>query len=330
MKVSIKTIIPNPYNARTDFGDLSGLKTSIEKNGLFQPLMVREKKRDRGYELIFGGRRLSALIELGYNQVDVEMREVSDEDMSVLALCENIHRKDLNPVETARAYRKGLDATKLSIHAFAEIIGESDVKISSYLSTLSLPSRILDSQSKYSTTQLISLGKLNTISSKVRIMLENVIKDRDIPAVILKEVTSSCAAVFAANLPHKRKTLMCGDIIYQDYSQISSRDYGNLREYTQGIIDSELRRYHEQLMKTKKARQKSKSKKKRIKSIKDVTNPNKELEKVGNSLRSVDLQVQKASRRNYYAEASKRSQGKFRTSVNRLVSHLENMLGEDE
>src|SRR3989338_1126685 len=154
MKVGLGSIRLNPYNTREDFGDLGGLIASVKKFGLTQPLLVR--KSNGSYELAFGGRRYEALKSIGHKEVDVEVRQISDEDMAMLALCENVHRKDLSPVELARAYQVGLKATKLSINAFAQVVGETDTKISSYLKILNLPNRILEKQDKYDVTQLIS------------------------------------------------------------------------------------------------------------------------------------------------------------------------------
>lgn len=80
---------------RADTGDLSTLKKDIERRGLIHPLAVI--RREDGYELAAGGRRLAAITELGWSEVPVRLfnGNLNEHDLRSIELAENIHRKDL-------------------------------------------------------------------------------------------------------------------------------------------------------------------------------------------------------------------------------------------
>ncbi len=323
MKVNISKITKNPYNTREDFGDLSGLKESIKKYGMFQPYLVR-KNEDGEYELIFGSRRLECERQLGSTAIDIELRETSDADMAILALCENVHRKDLLPVELAKAYQKGLSATKLSVNAFSKMIGESPTKISDYLGILELPDSILKKQEKYSVTQLVSLGKLQSKSRSARIMLENVLSQNEISSNFLKQIVSGCEAVYASALPENKKRDLSSEIISQDYSHVPPENAKDITTYADSLLENAVVAYQDNLRKTEKAR--SLRGKKKIKNVYDIVHFDKKIDALSMRLREAVPYIQRALEKKYYAKASKRSRGKLKTAVNHVVSGLEKLL----
>jgi len=326
MKVNLNDITFNPYDPREDYGDLEGLKASIEQNGILQPFLVRPKD-DKSYELVFGGRRLRCLKELGYKDIDVEVRELGNSEMATLALCENVHRKDLNPVELARAYRIGLTTTGLSNEQFSKITGEDVGKIRKYLNILDLPERILKKAEKYNVTQLVTLGRLNKMSSTLRISYENILNEREISATFAQEIVASCDRIFSSRLPKKKKQMLGCEILTHDYSNLSPKHYKDISIFASHLLEQELIKYDKNLEKVSEAlKAKSNGKKKKIRKIKDITDISRELDAVTDILRQTDLHVQKVNKNQYYSEASRRSQGKFRTVVNRLVSGLEETL----
>lgn len=75
---------------RLDLGDIESLATSLRDNGLIQPIVINQDKR-----LVAGGRRLAAAKLLKWQTIDVVYREtLSDDELHVLELEENIRRKD--------------------------------------------------------------------------------------------------------------------------------------------------------------------------------------------------------------------------------------------
>ncbi len=101
--ISPYSISPNPSQPRKFFTDEAILKLaeSIRIHGLIQPLTVR--KKEHGYELIAGERRLRALRLIGATEVPCVISDVDDTESAHLAIIENIQRENLNMFEQALA-----------------------------------------------------------------------------------------------------------------------------------------------------------------------------------------------------------------------------------
>ncbi len=141
-EININSIQRNPYQPRTEWNqqELNDLCESINKNGLIQPIIVR--KIQDGFELIAGERRLRAAKMLEMTTIPAIVREASDEQMLEIALVENIHRTDLNPIERAKAYRKYIDTFSLTQSQAAEKLGEDRSVVANYMRLLDLPQEI--------------------------------------------------------------------------------------------------------------------------------------------------------------------------------------------
>ena len=95
----VEVIEPNPYQPRQTFSphELEEMVRSVKEKGIITPLLVT--KTEAGYQLIAGERRWRAAQKAGLRRVPVVVREVTPSESLELALIENIHRKDLNPIE---------------------------------------------------------------------------------------------------------------------------------------------------------------------------------------------------------------------------------------
>ncbi len=135
----IEAIEANPYQPRQDFkpADLEEMIQSVREKGVITPLLV--SKADTGYQLIAGERRWRAAQKAGLARVPVVIREVTPAESVELALVENIHRKDLNPIEEAIAYRKLLEDTGATQDAVAKRLGKDRTTITNMLRLLQLP-----------------------------------------------------------------------------------------------------------------------------------------------------------------------------------------------
>lgn len=118
-RIDRERIDPNPFQPRrsTDTRALDELAASIREHGVLQPLLVRPLG-DR-YQIVAGERRWRAAGLAGLSQLPCTVREVSDGDLEVLTLLENIQRADLAPVDEAYAYRRLLDRIGMSQRALA-------------------------------------------------------------------------------------------------------------------------------------------------------------------------------------------------------------------
>ncbi len=142
--LQLEMIHVNPRQPRTAFDTeaAAGLAASIKAQGLLQPLVVRPRK-EGGYELIAGERRLRAAREAGLRTVPALVREADDRESLVLGLVENVAREQLSPLEEARAYAVLLDEFALSLGEIADRVGRSKPSVSNRLRLLELPDEVL-------------------------------------------------------------------------------------------------------------------------------------------------------------------------------------------
>lgn len=141
--VPLSQILPNRFQPRKTFlqEELEGLAESIRQNGIIQPILVR-RKGDGIFELIAGERRFRAAKLANLSTVPVIIRNSKDDESTVLALVENIQRKDLNPIEEAQAYTKLIEEFGLTQEMVAERVGRERSSIANILRLVSLPSEI--------------------------------------------------------------------------------------------------------------------------------------------------------------------------------------------
>jgi len=141
-EISIDAIAPNPYQARTvwDEQELADLAESIRANGVIQPIIVRPA--ESGYQLIAGERRFRAARLASLTTIPALVRQATDQQLLELALIENIHRTDLNPIERAKAYQNYFNTFSLTQAEAAQRLGEDRSVIANYLRLLDLPDEI--------------------------------------------------------------------------------------------------------------------------------------------------------------------------------------------
>jgi ParB family transcriptional regulator, chromosome partitioning protein len=142
LMLDVKRIKPSRFQPRSDFSGLEGLVDSIRENGIVQPVIVRQE--EDGYHLIAGERRWRAAQVAGMEKIPAIVRKVADDRVLEIALIENIQRKELNPIEEAKAYEVLLDEMKLSHADVARRVGRDRSSISNSLRILKLPIAVQD------------------------------------------------------------------------------------------------------------------------------------------------------------------------------------------
>ena len=100
----------HPYKVEND-DSIKELANSIKENGLINPLIVRQKKNGR-YELISGHRRKLALELNGEKDVEVNIKELTDDEATIFMVDSNMQREKVLPSEKAYAYKMKYDALK--------------------------------------------------------------------------------------------------------------------------------------------------------------------------------------------------------------------------
>jgi ParB family chromosome partitioning protein len=142
-EIPINEIEANPFQPREDFteGELEELVDSIKIHGIIQPVTLRKVGYGK-YQLISGERRTRAAIRAGLEKIPAYVRVANDQSMLEMALIENIHREDLNPIEIAISYKRLIEECKLVQEDVAKRIGKNRTTVTNYLRLLKLPNEI--------------------------------------------------------------------------------------------------------------------------------------------------------------------------------------------
>lgn len=136
--IGVDRICPNPHQPRRTFAQdaLEQLADSISHYGILQPLTVRSVPQ--GYELVAGERRLRAAKMAGLREVPCLLAQVGEEDSALLALIENLQRRDLDFWEEAEAIARLISEYHLTQEQAAEKIGKSQSAVANKLRLLRL------------------------------------------------------------------------------------------------------------------------------------------------------------------------------------------------
>ena len=142
LELSLNDIDPNPYQPRQSWDEeqLRELADSVRENGIIQPIIVRRK--GSRFEIVAGERRFRAAEMAGINKIPAMIRLTEDSEMLALALVENIHRADLNPIEKAKAYQNFMETFGLTQEQAAQKLGQDRSVLANYIRLLSLPAEV--------------------------------------------------------------------------------------------------------------------------------------------------------------------------------------------
>ncbi|XBG73097.1 ParB/RepB/Spo0J family partition protein [Enterococcus cecorum] len=160
LDLPLNELRPNPYQPRKTFDEqsLKELANSIERSGVFQPIIVR-RSQIKGYEIIAGERRFRASKLAGKTNIPAIIRDFDEEMMMQIAVLENLRREDLNPLEEAEAYDMLMKNLKLTQAQVAERLGKSRPYIANYLRLLSLPKLVKEMVQE----ERLSMGQARTL-----------------------------------------------------------------------------------------------------------------------------------------------------------------------
>ena len=150
-RILLALLEDNPWQPRQEIDPdaLEKLAASIQKVGLLQAPLARTLAGGR-IQIAFGHRRVAAcrlLHQTGRGEPYIEMDvddELTDEEMAVMALAENVDRRQLTQMEVLRAHRKAVDETNLTLESLAEELGIARSTLSNNLRVLELPDFVLE------------------------------------------------------------------------------------------------------------------------------------------------------------------------------------------
>ena len=143
-EVPLEDLSPNPYQPRRSLSQesLAELVASIREHGLLQPLVVRSK--NARWQLVAGERRWRALQALEWKTAPVIVRDLTDEQMLLVALVENLQREALSPLEEARSYQQLADDFGMTQQRIANQVGKDRSTVANALRLLTLPMPVQD------------------------------------------------------------------------------------------------------------------------------------------------------------------------------------------
>ena len=147
LSANIADLSPNRFQPRVYFDEkkLDELANSIRKNGIIQPIAVREDKVDPGrYEIVAGERRWRAAQKANLHKVPIIILDLNDNEALEVAIVENIQRDDLNIIEEAKGYQRLSDEFDYDHEKIAKFMSKSRSHVSNTLRLLSLPQDVIN------------------------------------------------------------------------------------------------------------------------------------------------------------------------------------------
>jgi ParB/RepB/Spo0J family partition protein len=176
--IPVDLIDPAEDNFRGPVGDVTELAELIKAQGLLQAITVTPKPDGR-YKVVFGHRRLAAVQQLGWTEIEAKVREYTDAERLPVMFVENFGREDLTPLQEAHAYHAMLELTDqqgkkvYTQRTLAPILGVGQAKISNYTSIFKLPEDVIAALDAggITMTQAIQLTRIAKHPDRVRAAL---------------------------------------------------------------------------------------------------------------------------------------------------------------
>ncbi|MCP3929332.1 MAG: ParB/RepB/Spo0J family partition protein [Bacteroidetes bacterium] len=171
--LSLSLIDRSVYNPRKTFNenDLQELAKSIKEKGVIQPIVVRPV--GERYEVVCGERRYRASLIAEIGTIPACIRELNDEEAEEVAITENLQRKDVLPMEEARAFHRLVESKKYDIAALVLKFGKSDAFIRSRIKLVLL----IDPFKELLEQEEINLGIANVLANYSKEIQEETYND---------------------------------------------------------------------------------------------------------------------------------------------------------
>jgi ParB family chromosome partitioning protein len=139
--IPINQIAPNPEQPRVEIGDLTELSSSIEQNGVLEPLLVKPNG-DGTWMIIAGERRWRAANLIGLREVPCIELDIDEKSIAEIALIENLQRKDLTVWEEADGFAYLIERFGYTHEEIAKKIGKSRTTVTESMAIAGLPESI--------------------------------------------------------------------------------------------------------------------------------------------------------------------------------------------
>jgi ParB family chromosome partitioning protein len=210
--VGVSQLQPGQYQPRglMDETALSELAESIKKQGLLQPLVVRELSSGT-YEIVAGERRWRACQMAGMDEIPVLVRQVDDETAMAIALVENLQRESLNALDQARAMLRLSQEFSLTHQEIAHLLSKSRAAVSNFLRLLHLTPEV---------QAMLERGEIDMGHARCLLMLEEHQQQEIALQIIAKGLsvreTESWVSRMNARMVHKKNDAHADDLLFKD------------------------------------------------------------------------------------------------------------------
>ncbi len=247
--LDIKLIQLPPEQPRRYFDPqkMAQLIESVKSHGIIEPLLVRPI--EEMYELVAGERRYRAAIELQLTHVPVIIRELSDQEALQLALIENLHREDLNPVEETEGI---LQLIALRINKSSSEVVQLLRKMKNELEG-KVRHNVIPNSEKQKITEVFQGLNLMTWESFVKNRLPLLNLPKEIKAVLVQGKIAYTKAVSLSKIKdEKQRKQLLKEVLEQNLSvreikaRVKELTKGDTKETASAKIDSTLRQIKKQ------------------------------------------------------------------------------------
>ena len=212
LQIPIAQIRPNPRQPRRSFSEegLQELSRSIQSHGILQPLTVRHT--EQGWELIAGERRLRAALLAGLERVPCMEAEADENRSALLALVENLQRRDLHYFEEAAAIADYIRTSGVTQEEAAVQLGRSPSALANKLRLLRLSPVCRKRLTEHNLTERHARALLRLEAEDERLTALNHIVKRQLNVAQTEQYIEQRLAALQSAPPRKRPTFILKDV----------------------------------------------------------------------------------------------------------------------
>ena len=176
-EIEIGLIDRNPDQPRKIFEEsaLKELADSIKNHGVISPIIVKEN--EGRYVIVAGERRWRASRLAGMKAIPCIVKNYTEQQISEIAIIENLQREDLNPIESAKAIKNLINQYNLTQDEVADKIGKSRPAVANTLRLLALPENIIT---------LVENNKITAGHARALLAVEDSAKQKEIALSIIE------------------------------------------------------------------------------------------------------------------------------------------------
>jgi ParB family transcriptional regulator, chromosome partitioning protein len=176
--LELEKVVPAGKQPRQQINqeELAELAGSIKEKGFIQPIVVRQIGQEK-FEIIAGERRYLAAKYLRLKEIPTIVKNVGPQEAFILAIVENLQRKNLNPMEEAQAFSRLIAEFGFSLADIAQFVGKDKTTIVNAVRLLKLPEKV---------QQALRVGAISRSQARTILAVENKLQQNKLFEQILQ------------------------------------------------------------------------------------------------------------------------------------------------